>query len=335
MEGLKKVGVDLGTSHVSIAYEDTVITIPNVAGKASDIIAQKFFGEDWIVGEKAIEEERALEICYPVKGGLLDHQELERNIIAERAVINYLFQEIQSKSEHSEEEIGVVVGVSPLAIRNQKELILKIFEDLSKKVLIAPSTFLVGYAEGIISHSLIVDIGAGTIDITPLYGATPSPEDHVVLRVGGDFIDQKLYELFKNEYPDLPCSIPLVRSWKEKYATVKEKSIEVEVPTPEGFRTVEIGHILTRACKELIPMVVKGIKEVLPQLPVERWSKYLNNIYLAGRGSKIEGFPEALQEALSFLGEVKVQRVSNPDLAVVSGAKKLAEDLLGDLQPSV
>jgi len=63
MSEVMTVGVDVGSSHVSVACGDRVVSCPNVAGRPSDFVARKLFGEGWTVGERALEGYPALELC--------------------------------------------------------------------------------------------------------------------------------------------------------------------------------------------------------------------------------------------------------------------------------
>jgi len=322
MSEVMTVGVDVGSSHVSVACGDRVVSCPNVAGRPSDFVARKLFGEGWTVGERALEGYPALELCYPVRNGSIDRANRDAALEALGAVITELLGRIGV-----EEGAMAVVGVSPLALRSQRELFLNLFEGLFERVMLAPSTFLAGYAEGNINRVVVMDLGAGTVDITPLHGAIPSPEDHVVLRTGGDYLDHKIYELFSDAYPDLPCSTTMARQWKERMASFQDDTVEVDVLTLEGVKRVRIGHILRKACESLIPVVKKGLSDVLEQLPPERWNVYLGNVLLTGRTALIKGFPGRLIDALTFPGNVGVKLASRPDSAVAIGAAMFAEEV--------
>ena len=104
-----RVGIDLGTSHVSLVTGDREVWIPNVAGRASDFIARRIFGDDWLVGERALEEEEALEIYRPLRRGLLNLKDKERDTViqAQRAVIKEGLQRLEVEGE-----IEAVVGVA-------------------------------------------------------------------------------------------------------------------------------------------------------------------------------------------------------------------------------
>ena len=317
------IGIDIGSSQVRGMTADKKAVVANVAGRATDFIARNSWGDEWIVGDRALEEGRALKVITPVKGGLIDVERKDEAVIALKKIMEHILFLLEIPEEIKPRAI---IGVSPLAMRTQRELFLDTLQELFSQVVLAPSTFLAGYAEGIYKRSLVIDLGDGTVDITALYGAIPSPEDHVVTRLGGSYLDERILELFKNEYPDIPCSLKMARNWKEQYASFEEKAIEVEVLTLDGPRMVNIGPVLMRALEEFMPRLHKAIKQLLEGLAPDEWPKYLQNIYLTGRLSRINGLTDRLASDLRYLKEVKVKRVSSPQFAVAMGGMLLTEE---------
>jgi rod shape-determining protein MreB len=59
-------------------------------------------------------------------------------------------------------------------------------------IMIVYEPFTVAYGLGILDQVLIIDIGAGTIDLCRLRGTLPEAEDQIALDEAGDFVDDNL-----------------------------------------------------------------------------------------------------------------------------------------------
>ncbi len=327
-EGKRVVGIDIGSSHISFWTEKASFYIENVAGRPADLISRKIFGERWLLGEEAIQNAPSLELIFPVRSGLID----TRNFHVSKEALRALLLEGLKKLNILKEEAFVIAGISPLALRLQKDAFIQIFHEVANKTVFSPSTFLVAYNEEMLLRCLVIDIGAGTTDIGLVHGTMPLPEEHTSIKIGGDFIDKRILELMQDEYPEVPFSLAQARILKEKFGTLVEKEdLEVELPTPEGFKKVNISKIIYKACRAIIPPIVEGIKNVLKLTSPEFWPEYLKNILLCGQVSSISGIEEVLKEELSPLGEVEIKKAKDLKFSVAKGGFKIGQDFFEDI----
>jgi rod shape-determining protein MreB len=79
---------------------------------------------------------------------------------------------------------------------------------------------------------MVIDIGAGTVDFCVMHGSRWSDDDQRSLITAGDAVDQKLYDLLSERYPESDFTLNVVRRCKEKFGllNIPRKKAEVEIP---------------------------------------------------------------------------------------------------------
>ena len=180
-----------------------------------------------------------------------------------------------------------------------------------------------------LSDTLVVDIGAGTIDICPMFGTYPSEEDQITLPMGGDMVDAEFLRLMKVSRPEIQMTINMAREIKEKYGFVHEVNEKAVVTLTENARPkqYDVTQPLKDACKTIVQPIVNGLLDLIGKLDPEIQRRMLNNILLGGGGSQLRGLDRLIEEGLKDLGGGKVTRVYDSVFAGAVGALKLAMNM--------
>jgi len=90
--------------------------------------------------------------------------------------------------------------------------------------------------------------------------------------------------------------------------------------------------IVRDACEEIIPDILKGVKELLRRCDSDSIEHVMANIILTGGGSQIHGLCERVQEMLREDGYDSATTVRPADYKrlVANGALKIAENVRDD-----
>jgi rod shape-determining protein MreB len=177
-----------------------------------------------------------------------------------------------------------------------------------------------------LSDVLVVDVGAGTTDLCPVFGTFPADEDQVTLPVGGDWIDQDFHQRIADLCPDAQVSRNMAREIKEKFGFVHDvdERVTVTLPVAGKPKRFDLTEPLKAACRRIVPPIVAALRELVAGLDPEYRERLLRNVLLGGGGSQLKGLDLVLEEELQEFGPAKVKRAFDPVFAGAVGALKLA-----------
>jgi rod shape-determining protein MreB len=334
------VGMDLGTFKTSVASSTGLRDeLLSAVGWPKDHFARTLLGRDVVFGKDLIEHRLALDVVRPFEKGVLKYnnikecgvrpQDVKKHQEAARLLVDHAVA--LTRPPKGMPVYGVIGAPSRATVAN-KQIILEAAQGAFDAVMIVPEPFTIAYSMNRLSDTLVVDIGAGTIDLCPIYGSFPSEEEQVTIPVGGDFIDENFTERLRQTYPEAQFSRNMVREIKEKYGFVHDVNEKVVVSLPVNGKPTQfdVTAPLRDACRTIIEPIVKGLRELIGRFDPEFQHCMLQNIVLGGGGSQLRGLDRVIEGAMTAYGGAKVRRVGDAIFAGAVGALKLAMGMPAD-----
>lgn len=331
------VGMDLGTFKTSVASSSGVRdVVQSAVGWPKDYVARTFVGRDVVFGNQLIEHRLALNVVRPFEKGVLKYNSAQDTGVPDDQVTRHkdaaslLVQHAVSLTRPPKDvPVYGVIGAPSRATIANKRVVLEAASAAFDAVMIVPEPFTIAYGMNRLSDTLIVDIGAGTIDICPVYGAYPSEEDQITLPIGGDFVDEHFLARMRADHPEAQLSRNMARELKEKYGfvnDVNEKAI-VTLPVAGKPKQFDVTEPLREACKTIVEPIVLALRDLIARFDPDFQHRMLQNIILGGGGSQLRGLDRTIEEGMIEYGGAKVRRVGDAVYAGAVGALKLAMSL--------
>jgi rod shape-determining protein MreB len=335
-EGVLYLGIDLGTSRTSVCSSNGVrSTVESFVGYPKDAISMKLLKRSVLFGEDARKHRLSLNLYRPLEHGVLKFnkdggEEDDGNLKAAQDLIREIIRQAKPRSD---ELIYAVIGVPAQASINNKDAILKAAKETVDSVMLCSEPFSVAYGLDMLEDVLVIDIGAGTVDLCRMHGTMPEESDQITLTCGGDFVDQQLTERITSTHPDAQFTTQMVKEIKERHSTVDETTemIRVSLPVQGKPQDFDITRQVKEACQTIIPPIVEGLGRLVATFDPEFQDRLKNRVLLAGGGSQIRGLDIAIeQEMHRILGSGKVVRIEEPIYGGANGALKIAHDMPED-----
>lgn len=328
------VGMDLGTFKTSVAgsngYRDVM---PTAVGWPKDHIARTMLGRDVIFGKDLADHRLALDVVRPFEKGALKYvdaaaagmseKQVETHMLATKLVIEYAVAAVQPEKGRP---VYGVIGVPSRASLKNKKFIMDAARGVFDAVAIVSEPFTIAYGMNRLSDALVVDIGAGTIDICPIYGVYPSDEEQITLPVGGDAVDEEFEKRLRAKYAGVQVSRNMVRELKERHGFVNDVNDAALVSLPVNGKPtpLDVTEPLKAACRTIVGPIVEAVRGLVGRFDPEFQHRLRHNIVLGGGGSQLKGLDRVIEASLKEYGGAKVTRVSDATYAGAVGALKLA-----------
>lgn len=325
-----KVGIDLGTSRSSVtASNGARHVVESYVGWPADMVARKVLKKDVLVGRDALDNRTMVDLFRPLEEGLIKEGS-SRDEAAVKELLRHLLElagaEGKAAAAKNGRRVHAVVGVPAATLRVNKQSLRKAMGDLVDSLIIVSEPFAVAYGLEALLHTLVVDIGAGTADFCVMRGRLPTEEDQRTLTTAGDWLDEQLETLIREQYPEASFTIHMVREWKEKHSFVGEPKAPVKVTVPVAGKPTEIDvtQAMRTACEALLPPLVETMLDLLSRVDPEFQERVRGNVILAGGTSLIRGLDKRLEAELAQVGGGRVSRVSDPVFAGSDGGLSIA-----------
>jgi rod shape-determining protein MreB len=323
------IGIDLGTSRsVVSASNGNRKWVESYVGWPKDFVAKKMLGKRVLFGSEALEHRLSLNLSRPLKDGVLK-EGTERDEAAVQELIGHL---IELADVGSDEEICVAVGVPAEALKVNKTSIKNAISEHASKLMVVSEPFSVAYGLGALDNTMILDIGAGTVDFCIMHGTVPMEEDQRSLLMAGDYVDEQLLKLLNEKHPEADFSLNMVRKFKEKHGFVgsSKRRVKVEAPVDGKFTEFDITEELRKACESPMPAIVETVIDLIASFDPEFQESVRKNIIVAGGGSQLSGLDIYLTEATKQFEQCTFTCIDDPLYAGADGALELATDMPGE-----
>ena len=82
-----------------------------------------------------------------------------------------------------------MIGAPARASIASKRILIDAARGVLDAVMIVSEPFAVAYGIGTLDQALIIDIGAGRVDLCRLHGTLPEEQDQITLDEAGDYVD--------------------------------------------------------------------------------------------------------------------------------------------------
>ncbi len=338
---IMNVGIDFGSSISVISADNGVrACVPSFVGFPKDMIARKLLGKEYLVGDDAIKNRLSCNIFRPLERGVLKYSDhIEENesdyrqiVWVAQIIFNHLIN-LATQGRPQDFIIRACIGTPSLANDKNKQALLDLTESMMDCAQIVSEPFSVAYGMSLLSNTLIVDIGGGTVDLCRMQGVYPTQEDQLTVYKAGDYIDNVFFDLLDAKYPDANYTINMLRTFKEENATISDTDEKLVLTLPVCGRPTELDltEELRQACSSIVPDIADAIKYLISTHDPEFQEELKGNIVLAGGGSKIIGLCEELEKYMTqSLGYGSVRRVPDPVYAGANGALMYCKDMPED-----
>ncbi|MEO5334072.1 MAG: rod shape-determining protein [Magnetococcus sp. YQC-5] len=320
------LGIDLGTARTAImSNRQQKAIVHSVVGYPRDIIGVKILNRTQVIGAEAIEKRAYLDLYHPLQEGVLKEAS-DKDLEAAHELLKHV---IDLAEPQNGDRICGVIGVPSRASVTNKVQLLRLAEDLMNTALVVSEPFMVAYGLNQLNNAIVIDIGAGTIDICAMRGTVPGPESQLSILKGGQYIDRLLEAAIRDAHPGVQMDLHLARSIKERFAFVGTPTQHAVISLRiHGKPTdVDVTELVRITCETIITDIVENIKRMLLLFDPESQSEALGHLILAGGGSPIRGLAGMIEAQLRDYGAVKVVTVSDPEFAGAAGALRLATEL--------
>jgi len=321
------LGVDLGTSRTAVISSRGGRRIfDSVVGYPKDVIGVRLLGAPFVVGEQAYEKRSFLELRYPLEDGVVKEANA-KDITAARQILRHAVELAEPKPGDT---IRAVIGVPARASSGNKSVVLQIADEIVNVAVVISQPFLVAYHYGKLVNAMVVDIGAGTVDICALKGMIPPPEDQATIKKAGNSIDRRLMEAIRDRYPDVQINANIARTIKEAHAFVGRPPagpVQVELRANGLPVMVDVTEEIRLACESIVPDIIESLEILIKRFQPEDLTKTLQNIILAGGGSRIAGLADMIAGKLRAYGDIKIVCARDADYDGAAGALTMGQEL--------
>lgn len=319
------LGIDLGTSQSSIASSTGVRrTVQSVVGWPRDLVSQKLIKKPIVFGDEALKHRLAVDLYYPLERGVIK----KGTVRDEEAAMQLIKHLVEMARPAAGEKVHVVIGAPAEASVVDQQALIDGCKEFVDAVMVVSEPFTVAYGLNALDNSLVIDIGAGTVDLCRMHGTFPHEADQRTLFKAGNYVDQKFYELLVEKHPEGKITQLMAKRAKEQSGLVSAAKGVVQLTFPVAG--VPFAHDVTeelqKACEGIVPDILESMTDLIADHDPDFQETLRQNVILAGGGSQMRGLAQLIEEYLKELGGGKVRVVDDYVYCGANGALLLAQE---------
>lgn len=310
------IGIDLGSSKTVIfSSSKVVLELPNVVTVDAESWEAVYFGEK--AKQTIGRTPDSLVSVYPIEHGVIADYDL-----AELMLKNYMSQVFGNKILRPRIMATLPAGLTELQHRS----IANVVESAGgRNITVIEGPLAIAFGLGLdfsVPHgTLVVDIGAGTTDVAVIsMGGIAACES---VKTASFDIDAQIIRYVRKEF-NIEIGQLTAEEIKIKVGSAVPRNIEIAMMAkgrnvfsglPESFE-ITSGEVYD-AISDTLDTICNSIRLVLNKTNPDLVADIMNDgLYLAGGGSKLNGFAERIE---NYLG-IKVHQLDDPAHSVVKGA---------------
>lgn len=310
------IGIDLGSSKTVIfSSSKVVLELPNVVTVDAESWEAVYFGEK--AKQTIGRTPDSLVSVYPIEHGVIADYDL-----AELMLKNYMSQVFGNKILRPRIMATLPAGLTELQHRS----IANVVESAGgRNITVIEGPLAIAFGLGLdfsVPHgTLVVDIGAGTTDVAVIsMGGIAACES---VKTASFDIDAQIIRYVRKEF-NIEIGQLTAEEIKIKVGSAVPRNIEIAMMAkgrnvfsglPESFE-ITSGEVYD-AISDTLDTICNSIRLVLNKTNPDLVADIMNDgLYLAGGGSKLNGFAEKIE---NYLG-IKVHQLEDPAHSVVKGA---------------
>ena len=192
-----------------------------------------------------------------------------------------------------------MIGAPAQASINNKEAILQAARESVDSVMLCSEPFAVAYGLDMLDDVLVIDIGAGTVDLCRMHGTMPEDTDQITLTTAGDFVDERFAARLKEAHPEAQFTAPdgqadqgalrrlSPKRWSRRSSICRSTASRRPSTSPTEMRD--------RPAAIIVPIRSwRALGQLVASFDPEFQHRLKDRVLLAGGGSQIKGLDKAI-----------------------------------------
>ena len=310
------IGIDLGSSKTVIfSSSKVVLELPSVVTVDADTWEAIYFGEK--AKQTIGRTPDSMVSVHPIEHGVISDYDL-----TELMLKDYMTQVFGNKILRPRIMATLPAGLTELQHRS----LANVVESAGgRNITVIEGPLAIAFGLGLdfsVPHgTLVVDIGAGTTDVAVISMGGIAACDS--FKTASFDIDAQIIKYVRKEF-NIEIGPLTADEIKIKVGSAIPRDIEIAMVAkgrnifsglPESFE-ITSGEVY-EAIKDTLDTICNAIRLVLNKTDPDLVADVMNDgLYLAGGGSKLNGFAQKIEE---YLG-IKVHQMEDPAHSVVKGA---------------